>query len=46
MIITIIISLEKKNKSLANSINKIENTIVKLQKIPVENKNKIKIKID
>jgi len=32
--------------SFAGSINLIENTIVQLQKIPGDNRNKIKIKID
>jgi len=36
-------SLEKSNVALVDLINLIENTIGQLQKIPGENKNKIKI---
>jgi hypothetical protein len=44
--VTSIKSLEKSNVSLIDSINLIKNTIGQLQKIPAENGNKIKIKID
>ncbi|KAF0764255.1 DUF659 domain-containing protein [Aphis craccivora] len=46
VLVTFIKSLEKSNVSLFDSIDLIENTIGKLQKIPGENGNKIKIKID
>ncbi|XP_050548459.1 uncharacterized protein LOC126910114 [Daktulosphaira vitifoliae] len=46
MLITCIKNLEKSNVSLVDSINLIENTIVKLQQIPGENGEKIKIKMD
>ncbi|KAL5236888.1 hypothetical protein ACI65C_004298 [Semiaphis heraclei] len=46
VLVTSIKSLEKSNVSLVDSINLIENTIGQLQKIPGENGNKIKIKID
>jgi len=42
VLVTTIKSLEKSNASLVDSINLIENTIVKLRKIPEENGNKNK----
>ncbi|XP_060837117.1 uncharacterized protein LOC132919483 [Rhopalosiphum padi] len=46
MLITAIKNLEKSNVTLVDSINLIESTIVKLQQIPGENGEKIKIKIE